>query len=125
MSREPGRYCACGCGTPLDIEARIRRGLQPLRIDAKWASDACATRWARANPGRSKRDARPVVVGRTKPVRRSGPSVRVAARRAIDAVADELGRLGVARARARAIEIIRPLVPARYRDLIDEPARGR
>lgn len=40
------RLCACGCRADLD-----KLG---LKRTAKWATDACATAWARRNPGKSK-----------------------------------------------------------------------
>lgn len=117
------RLCACGCRTPLDRESREAAGLLPFRADAKWAGQDCAERWKRANPGRSRRDARAVVVGRTQPERRrrSGVSIRVAARGARDVIAAELRARGydAGKAHARATELVLPLVAAQHRSLID------
>jgi len=56
------RVCACGCGMSLD----------GMRRDAIWLSRAHAVRWARANPGKSLREAHSANKGRTRT--RSRPS---------------------------------------------------
>lgn len=67
-----GRVCACGCG----------RSLEGYRSDAKWASEACALRWCRANPGRPRSAARSPI----KAPRRPGGTT-LSYRKAIRAVA--------------------------------------
>lgn len=59
------RLCACGCKADLD-----KLG---LKATAKWASEAHATAWARANPGKSKRVAASPNVARTR--KPSGPQL--------------------------------------------------
>ena len=112
MRHPPGtRLCACRCGAPL----------AGYRADAKWATDACARRWTRANPGRSKRDAMAIIVGRAKAGRKSGVSIRIAARGAIDAMIADLvasDLVSPAHARERALNALLPLVSPRHRSMI-------
>lgn len=115
------RLCACRCGTPLDAATRRERGLTPLRVDAKWATRACTMRWTRANPGKSLHDARAVVIGRTKPARSSGTSVRVGYRPALASTAALLTqRLDLAEQEARALahEALHPLLSPRLQEVV-------
>lgn len=110
MTLTPGRYCACGCNTSLHFH----------RADAKWATGACEKAWKRRNPGRSPRNVQAIVVGPTKARRKSGVSVRIAARGAIAAIAPELRQLGHPDPDRRARELITPLAAPRHRRLLDE-----
>jgi hypothetical protein len=59
------RVCQCGCG----------RSLAHMRSDARWASRACAVRWARLNPGISLYEA--LNTNRERTRERSGRKVSV------------------------------------------------
>lgn len=111
MRHPPGtRLCACDCGQSLD----------GYRRDAKWRSEACEKRWRRAHPGRSAHEASVGVVGPTKPRRKSGVSIRIAARGAIDAMVPLLARAGYSDADARehARIAVLPLVAPQHRSLL-------
>lgn len=104
------RLCACGCGVDLD-----RAG---MRADAKWASPACSTRWSRANPGKSRREAKSP--NRTRTRRPSGLSIRISARKAITTVATELERLGVTNPHLRARTLLIPLASPSHHEALND-----